>query len=103
MTDELHCDILANDTVRYGGRTVKSDAPILDLCRALIRGGVDPDTPLVAMRDGRPAVIVRSIGNGARFTVRDGISGKPKFVRWRPFDRSRFTEAADEETPPSHG
>jgi hypothetical protein len=49
--------------------SVCSDTPILDACRKLVHFGVDPKTPLHCFRNGRLAVTVRSIGEGARLEI----------------------------------
>jgi hypothetical protein len=65
------------------GIGVRSPAPVLALCRALIGAGNDPLRPLVAYRRGVMALAVRSIGEGAQFTVEDDRHGRPRLRRWR--------------------
>jgi hypothetical protein len=48
-------------------------------------GGVgDPSTPLEAYRGTTLCLRARSIGVGARLTVREGFDGKPRFATYRP-------------------
>jgi len=54
------CDITAR------GRT-----PLFTLCRALIKEGCDPASPLHAYRGMVRALTIASIGGGARLTVRE--------------------------------
>jgi hypothetical protein len=63
-------------------------APTLSLCRALIEAGHDPAAPLEAYRGTTLCLRVRSIGEGAALTVRDGIDGKPRFAPYRAFQDS---------------
>ena len=69
------------------GIIVYGYAPVLDLCRALIKAGHDPKRALHAYRGGVLALAVRSIGEGARLTVADDGRGTPHLRRWR--DRSK--------------
>jgi hypothetical protein len=65
------------------GVGVRSSAPALALCRALIEAGHHPLRPLHAYRSGIMALAVRSIGEGAKFTVEDDRHGRPRLRRWR--------------------
>jgi hypothetical protein len=58
-------------------------APVLDLCRALIKAGHDPKRALHAYRGEVLALAVRSIGEGAQLTIEDGPHGTPRLRRWR--------------------
>jgi hypothetical protein len=63
----------------------RGHAPALGLCRALIEAGHDPNTPLEAYRGTTLCLRVRSIGEGARLTVKETTrDGKPRFVAYRP-------------------
>jgi hypothetical protein len=67
------------------GVTARGRAPVLALCRALIEAGHDPNTPLEAYRGTTLCLKVRSIGEGARLTVKETTrDGKPRFVTYRP-------------------
>jgi hypothetical protein len=63
-------------------------APVLNLCRALIKAGHDPKRALHAYRGVVLALAVRSIGEGAQLSVEDDSRGTPHLRRWR--DRSRM-------------
>jgi hypothetical protein len=58
-------------------------SPVLALCRVLVEAGHDPAAPLLAYRGNTLALKVRSIGVGAKLTVKDDHIGKPVFRRWR--------------------
>jgi hypothetical protein len=62
---------------------VRASAPILSLCRKLIASGYDPALPLHAYRGDTLALKVRSIGEGAQYTVGDNKLGTPIFPRWQ--------------------
>jgi hypothetical protein len=76
---------------------VTSVTPILDLCRALVAGGVDRATPLHAYRGNTLALKVRSICEGAKLTVEANPIGKPVFRRRR--DRAESNGAAPPVAP----
>ncbi len=68
------------------GVTGRGYAPVFALCRALVAAGHDPGRRLQAYRGDVLALKVRSIGEGARLTVREDRAG-PRFVPWEPFPR----------------
>lgn len=54
----------------------------LDLCRELIAAGAHPDAALLCYRGDQVALRIRTIGEGAKLTIReDGL----RVVAWRPF------------------
>jgi hypothetical protein len=64
----IACDITSN------GRT-----PILRLCRALLKAGHNPASPLHCYRGMVLALTITSIGEGARLTVRETEKEPPTF------------------------
>jgi hypothetical protein len=62
------------------GLTAFGHAPVLRLCRLLVASGHDPDRHLHAYRGEVLCLRVRSIGEGARLTVKTVGSGRPMFV-----------------------
>lgn len=75
--------IIGSDCCEAEGITAHGSAPVLALCRALIEAGYDPERPLHAHRGGVLALAVRSIGEGALFTVEDDRHGRPRLRRCR--------------------
>jgi hypothetical protein len=75
----LRAQILGTQTARadlgYATITATGAAPVLELCRHLIDAGIDPATPLHACRGDTLALKVKSIGAGARLTVKDNGDG----------------------------
>jgi hypothetical protein len=81
----LRAVIIGSNQAEANGVTARSHAPVLGLCRALLEAGHDPDTPLEAYRGTTLCLKVRSIGEGARLTVKETTrDGKPRFVTYRP-------------------
>jgi hypothetical protein len=77
------------DTAVTAGITATGHAPLLTLCRRLVEAGHDPSTPLEAYRGTILCLRARSIGAGARLTVREGPDGKPRFATYRPAPNGR--------------
>jgi hypothetical protein len=93
----IHATLTGSNCCQALGTTVRGYAPVLDLCRALVKAGHDPRRPLHSYRGDVLALKVRSIGEGARFTVREDRAG-PRFVAWEPFPRrvgARVREKAE--------
>jgi hypothetical protein len=59
---------------------VTANAPVLAMCRQLLATGIDPDTALCVYRQGKLALRVRSIREGARLTVKTAGNGTPIFT-----------------------
>lgn len=84
----------SNQATAHGITVSGRNAPVLALCRALIKAGHDPDTPLEAYRGDVLCLRVRSIGEGAKLTVEDGSDGKPRFAKLRGYAASTGQEGS---------
>jgi hypothetical protein len=62
------------------GLTTTGYAPVLAMCRELLRAGADPDMALVVYRNRVVALKVHAIGEAARLTVRSAGNGRPIFA-----------------------
>jgi len=82
----IHATLMGSSCCQALGITGRGCAPVLDLCRALVEAGHDRRRPLHAYRGDVLALKVRSIGKGARLTVREDRAG-PRFIAWEPFPR----------------
>jgi hypothetical protein len=82
----IRANLIGSNQATAAGVTVSGrNAPALALCRALVEAGHDPATPLEAYRGTTLCLRVRSIGEGARLTVRESTDdGRPRFVTYRP-------------------
>jgi hypothetical protein len=76
--------IIGSDTCTAEGITVRAAAPVLAMCRKLIEAGYDPALPLHAYRGDVLCLKIKSIGEGAKWTVADRPSGQMGFVKWTP-------------------
>jgi len=71
--------LTGSDVATALGITAQSSSPVLELCRRLIAAGHDPRTPLHVYRRATLALHIRSIGEGARLEVAEGVG----FRRYR--------------------
>jgi hypothetical protein len=83
-TQALRAVIIGSNQAEANGVTARGHAPVLALCRKLIEAGHDPNTPIEAYRGATLCLRVRSLGEGARLTVKDGSDGKPRFATFHP-------------------
>ena len=95
-TQTIFAELIGSNTCAAGGITVVDHAPVLVLCRALVKAGHDSAIPLEVWRGTTLCLRVRSIGEGAQLTVEDDRHGRPRLRRWR--NRERGCGAA----PPVH-
>ena len=79
MNTPIQAVVIGHDTCTAEGITAHGFAPVLALCRKLVAAGYDPATALHAYRGDTLALTVRTIGEGARYTVGDNKSGTPVF------------------------
>ena len=79
----IRAELVGSNTCTAAGITVVDHAPVLALCRALVKAGHDPNRPLRAYRGDVFCLRVRSIGEGARLTIEDDRYGRPRLRRWR--------------------
>ena len=75
--------LIGSDRCEREGYTVRAYAPVLAMCRELVAAGYDPATPLEAYRGDILCLRVRSIGEGAKYTVKDNSTGTPALRRYQ--------------------
>jgi hypothetical protein len=86
----VRADLVGADTAVAAGITATGHAPLLTLCRRLVEAGHNPSTPLEAYRGTTLCLRARSIGAGARLTVRrrprrqTPLRDLPSRSRWPP-------------------
>jgi hypothetical protein len=76
----VRAELIGTDRATAAGITARGAAPLLALCRKLIEAGHDPDRPLHAYRGNVLCLIVRSIGEAAKLTVKTAGNGAPMFA-----------------------
>ena len=77
----IRAELIGANVCTAADLTATGAAPVLALCRQLVAAGFDSRCPLDAYRDNKLALRVRSIGQGARLTVKDNRFGRPAFTR----------------------
>jgi hypothetical protein len=73
----IHAELDKSNRCDAAGHTVTGYSPVLGMCRKLIQAGFDPATPLHAYRGDMLCLKVRSIGEGAKWTIQDSNIGRP--------------------------
>ena len=89
LNDPIEAELFGSNECRYRGITTRGSAPVLALCRALNDAAYDPSRPLHVYRDKTLVLMARSIGDGAKLTVRDSSTGRPKFRKMTPQEWAR--------------
>jgi hypothetical protein len=80
----IRAEIVGEHQCEAEGLSARGPSPVLALCRLLIRAGFDPARPLLALRGHVHCLEVRSIGEGAKLTIKERPFG-PVFESWAPF------------------
>jgi hypothetical protein len=63
-----------------------SRQPLLDGARILLAEGFDPETPIVTRHAGDAFdAMISTVGEAAKWTVRENETEGPRFVRWTAF------------------
>lgn len=95
-TNYVRGELIGADIAIASGIAVNGDAPALKLCRALIEAGINPATRLELYRGEILCLVVRSIAEGAKLTVReDGM----RFVAYRQGPSRRPDKGAGGSSP----
>lgn len=76
----IRAELVGDDTCTALEITAQGFTPVLSLCRQLVEAGVNPDFSLLAYRGNVLTLSVRSIGEGARLTVKIAGNGASIFA-----------------------
>ena len=85
--EPIRAELIGSDQRRAVGYTVRSDVPILALCRRLIAAGIDPQTRLIACRGTTLCIAIRAIGEAAALEINGrgtGFKKKPDSGGYSP-------------------
>jgi hypothetical protein len=104
MTPVLRAELIdSSNTCTATATATSSDAPVLALCRELIKAGFDPNHQLHVYRGDILALRVRSIGEGALLRVRgNGVGFEIRGKKPAPRPRS-LIGATERATPLAAG
>jgi hypothetical protein len=92
--------LIGNDTAQAGDIVSRGRSPVFALCRALLAAGANPDSPLECYRGGVLALTVRTIGIGAKLTIKENDWVGPKVVLYEPLSRDRVGRHARQNGEP---
>ena len=81
--------LIGHDRAQAGDIVVRSRSPVFALCRALLAAGADPNSKLVCFRGSVLALTVKTIGVGAKLTIKENDFVGPKVVPYEPLSRDR--------------
>ena len=81
--------LIGHDRAQAGDVVVRSRSPVFALCRALLAVGANPNSKLECFRGSVLALTVRTIGIGAKLTIKENDWVGPKVVPYEPFSRDR--------------
>jgi hypothetical protein len=81
--------LIGDDTAQAGDIVVRSRSPVFALCRALLAAGANPNSRLECFRGSVLALTVKSVGIGAKLTIKENDWVGPKVVPYEPFSRDR--------------
>jgi hypothetical protein len=81
--------LIGHDRAQAGDIVVRSRSPVFALCRALLAAGANPNSKLECFRGSVLALTVKTIGIGAKLTIKENDWVGPKVVPYEPFSRDR--------------
>jgi hypothetical protein len=81
--------LVGNDTAQAGDIVCRGRSPVFGLCRALLAAGADPNSKLECYRGDVLALTVKTIGIGAKFTIKENERVGPRVVPYEAFSRDR--------------
>jgi hypothetical protein len=87
--DVLIAQLIGQDRAQAGDVVAKSRTPIFTLCRELVASGANPDSSLECYRGPVMCIRVKSIGIGAKLTIKENDWVGPKVVPYEPVSRDR--------------
>lgn len=90
MTDAvITARLVGRDRAQAGDIVARGRSPVFALCRALLAAGANPNSRLECFRGSVLALTVKTIGIGAKLTVKENDWIGPKVVPYEPICRDR--------------
>jgi hypothetical protein len=93
--------LIGNDTAQAGDIVARSRSPVFALCRALLASGANPNSKLECFRGSVLALTVKTIGIGAKLTIKENDFVGPKVVPYEPLSRDRVGRHARQNDDPA--
>jgi hypothetical protein len=99
----ITAELIGHDRAQAGDIVARSRSPVFALCRALLAAGANPNSKLECFRGSVLALTVRTIGIGAKLTIKENDWVGPKVVPYEAFSRDRVgrhVRQNDDPAPP---
>lgn len=93
--------LTSDDTAQVGDIVVRSRSPVFALCRALLAAGANPNSKLECFRGSVLAFTVKTIGIGAKLTIKENDWVGPKLVPYEALSRDRVGRHVRQKHPRS--
>ena len=81
--------LIGSDMAQAGDIVARSRSPVFALCRALLAAGANPNSKLECFRGSVLALAVKTIGIGAKLTIKENDWVGPKVAPYEPLSRDR--------------
>jgi hypothetical protein len=91
--------LIGDDTAQAGDIVVRSRSPVFALCR--LAAGANPNCKLECFRGSVLALTVKTIGIGAKLTIKENDWVGPKVVPYEPLSRDRVGRHARQNGDPA--
>jgi hypothetical protein len=92
--------LIGHDRAQASDVVVRSRSPVFALCRALLAPGANRNSRLECFRGSVLALTVKTVGIGAKLTIRETDWVGPKVVPYEPFSRDRVGPHARQNDKP---
>jgi hypothetical protein len=92
--------LIGDDRAQAGDIVARSRSPVFGLCRALLAAGANPTSKLECFRGSVLALTVKTIGFGAKLTIKENDWVGPKVVPYEPLSRDRVGRHARQNGEP---
>ena len=93
--------LIGQDRAQAGDIVARSRSPVFALCRALLAAGANPNSKLECFRGSVLALTVKTIGIGAKLTIKENDWVGTKIVPYEPFSRDRVGRHARQNDDPA--
>ena len=93
--------LFGHDRAQAGDIVVRSRSPVFALCRALLAAGANPNGRLECFRGSVLALTVKSVGIGAKLTIKENDFVGPKVVPYEPLSGDRVERDARQNDDPA--
>ena len=93
--------LIGHDRAQAGDIVARGRSPVFALCRAMLAAGANPNSKLECFRGSVLALTVKTIGIGAKLTIKENDWVGPKVVPYEPFSPDRVGRHARQSDDPA--